>query len=622
MGVYDELEKTLAGWRARYATRPQAEILRLLLMALEREQVVTVGYREAAIRQRLDVMPIAQDVRDLVRQALLWTWQDEEMHAVYVRGALLRLGRRGVTAQAVVRQIAGAIGGWAGAVRQHLPWSRAPFVRLVASGITAIGIMCGVVPQAVRRHLRYGPFCDFCRFNVEAERTAALCFERLNELLTAHGGFPPRMLDDLRRVHQDEARHERLFALLAESFTADDRLVEGLTPDLLAQRIGSIGENFLPRARRTTVGGGLGSMAPVTVVEDSSGAVDPSALLQRALAQAGIADLLQRRGQESGRSLAELRVAIKPSFMFAYHRDDPSPITDPRLVLELVRWLRAQGCADVAVLESPSVYGHFFANRNVAEVAAYVGLASPDFRLVDVSVDQVPHHHDRGMGQDTIARTWKEADLRISFGKLRSHPTDEAMLTLSNLEWLGASHDDLLFAERQAHRQNATIMQIVEFPPHLALLDAVRAVPDGVVGMMGSRRLLAPGRLYVGSDAVAVDAVAVRHLGIADPRIVLHLRTACIWLGLTRLEPEVRGCDTPLTGWRGPRSNGWTALLCLLAFPLYVLASRRGAVFVPAMDEGAFPPTAQVGRCLRSVRWLVRRVLGLRTRIIPSEKTP
>ena len=405
--------------------------------------------------------------------------------------------------------------------------------------------------------------------------------------------------------------------VLAESFTADDRLVDGVTIAALAQRIGAISRDFLPRSWRTNDESPLGRLTPVTVVEDRVGVHDPGALLRTALDQADIADLIRRRAVESGRALADVRVAIKPSFMFAYHHDDPSPITDPRLVLALVHWLRAQGCAEVAVLESPSVYDHFFSRRSVAEVAAYVGFVAPDFRLVDMSRDQVLHHHDRGMGQHTIARTWKEADLRISFGKLRSHPTDDAMLTLSNLEWLGASHDDLLFAERQAHRQNATIMQIVEFPPHLALLDAVSAVPDGVVGMMGCRRPLAPGRIYVGADALAVDVVAARHLGMSDPRQLLHIRTVCTWLGLTHLAPQVIGCDTPLPDWRGPRHNGWSAFLCLLAFPLYVLASRRGAVFVPAMDEQAFPPSTPVGRCLRVTRRLVRRILGLRTSAAP-----
>src|ERR1043165_4058559 len=113
-GVYDEQLAPPARWRERYAGRPGDEILQLLLLAVEREQVVTTGYREAAIRARLESLPVDDEGRALVRQAVLWTWQDEEMHAVYVRGALLRLGRRLVTVRVVVRQLAGCVGGWAG----------------------------------------------------------------------------------------------------------------------------------------------------------------------------------------------------------------------------------------------------------------------------------------------------------------------------------------------------------------------------------------------------------------------------------------------------------------------------------------------------------------------------
>jgi len=38
-----------------------------------------------------------------------------------------------------------------------------------------------------------------------------------------------------------------------------------------------------------------------------------------------------------------------------------------------------------------------------------------------------------GMAQTTISQTWKEADFRISFGKMRSHPIEMAYLTLGNL---------------------------------------------------------------------------------------------------------------------------------------------------------------------------------------------
>ncbi len=52
---------------------------------LEREELVSVGYRETMIARRLESMPIGPQLRELIRHALCWAWKDEEMHAIYLR---------------------------------------------------------------------------------------------------------------------------------------------------------------------------------------------------------------------------------------------------------------------------------------------------------------------------------------------------------------------------------------------------------------------------------------------------------------------------------------------------------------------------------------------------------
>src|SRR3954467_13903822 len=99
------------------------------------------------------------------------------MHAIYLRGAILRLGSRSLRARAYLRQVAGAIAGWASSVQPHARWRQAPSARAPAAlAVGALGggagTLTGQGPQDVRKHLRYGPFRDFCRFNVDAELTA------------------------------------------------------------------------------------------------------------------------------------------------------------------------------------------------------------------------------------------------------------------------------------------------------------------------------------------------------------------------------------------------------------------------------------------------------------------
>jgi len=159
------------------------------------------------------------------------------------------------------------------------------------------------------------------------------------------------------------------------------------------------------------------------------------------------------------------------------------------------------------------------------------------------------------------------------------------------------------------------MMMLDAFPPHFALLDGYDRAADGLVGMMGCTRPKAPRRLYAGADALAVDLVAARHLGVRDPRAASPvLRAACQWFGDPRGHVEVVGCDEPVAGWRGPYDSDLSALLSFLAYPVYEHGSGRGALFVPEMDERAFPPLAPEAPPLRLARRAVRSLLGLHHR--------
>jgi len=190
--IYEDFERELADWRKRYADDPRRELIRLFLLALEREEIVSVGYREDLMLARLNLMPIEPDVRSLIHHALVWAWKDEEMHAIYIRGAILRLGSRWLCIRAFASQFAGALGGWAGSIRQHVKWRQAPFSRMIATILTWAGKLSGQVPKDVAEYLRYRPFRDFCHFNVDAEKTAWLCWNRITDL--------SRYQTDLRRI--------------------------------------------------------------------------------------------------------------------------------------------------------------------------------------------------------------------------------------------------------------------------------------------------------------------------------------------------------------------------------------------------------------------------------------
>src|SRR5215475_8748914 len=143
--LYDSFEKELAACELRYTKSAEDELVALCLLALEREELVAVGYREDVISPRLASLRVPDDVREVIHHALVWTWKDEEMHAIYIRGALLKLAKWPLRLSAFSRQFAGAIGGWSASVRQHVKWSAAPLSRAVATILSQLGSLVGKV---------------------------------------------------------------------------------------------------------------------------------------------------------------------------------------------------------------------------------------------------------------------------------------------------------------------------------------------------------------------------------------------------------------------------------------------------------------------------------------------
>ena len=611
--IYQEFEKQLEAGQARWAGDPRKEMLDLFLLALEREEIVAVGYRETAIARRLAALPISPDIRDILRHALVWAWKDEEMHAIYIRGAILHLGGPWLKVTAYLRQLGGGVGGWASSVLMHARWRDAPFSRILARTITAFAGAFGRVPAAVRASLEYGSFRQFCEFNVDAEKTAWLCWQRIRSLAERDSTLPRSLVADFGRIELDERRHGALFELFAAAFDDDDRMVDGYDAARLAARIAEIGEEFLPRPlrRRASADNPLGSGSRVDVLKGDDPAtkrVSFRTLLERSELLAA----LDARAARLGKPRKEMTVAIKPTFMLGYHRKDVSNISDPQIVEDLARFLHDQRCGDVIVVEAPNIYDQFYDNRDVASVAGYFGFDSPSYSLVDSSKDQAEHRYSRGMAQYTVSGAWKDADFRISLGKMRSHPVEVVYLTLGNVEWLGARCDQFLFSERQAQRETAIMMILDACPPHFAVLEAWNQVPDGLVGVMGCPRPKAPLRFYAGIDALSVDIVAARHLGLRNPRESSILRAAHHWFGADQLAPRVSGPDDAIDDWRSPYHNELWAFLSLVSYPIYVLGSGRGALFVPEMDEDAFPQKARPSLTLRAARSSVRALLGLR----------
>ncbi len=255
--VYEESARQLARWRDRYRGRPDRERRRLWLLALEREQVVSIAYRESAIADRIARMPLAEEVRDLIRHAMVWVWKDEEMHTAYIRGVVLHHGDPVLQAVAYGEQVVGAVSGWAAAVEQHTQFRDAPVSVALASVLALGGRVTGKLTKALRAALEYGPFRRFCAFNIELERSAELCWARLVDL--AEGDA---QREEFAQVRDDEARHGQIFSIFQDALGEDDRLRPGVTPVDLVEQVRDVGEWFLPQRHRAAGPTAVASSGP------------------------------------------------------------------------------------------------------------------------------------------------------------------------------------------------------------------------------------------------------------------------------------------------------------------------------------------------------------------------
>ncbi len=372
--MIDEVEGLLARWRVEYAGRPEEESEHLWLLALEREQIVAVAYREEAVAGRIDALDLSADLRAVLRQTLVWIWKDEELHAEYLRGILLRRG--GLASSVVVygRQLQGALSGWVTATEHHRDPRAARLRTGAASALVAVAGLAGRIPKVMQQELRFQTFRRYCELNVVLEMTAELAYRRLVELATndeERGIFA--------RIRDDEERHTDAFRVLAAAITDSGGLADGKTDDDVCRDLAAISPWFLPAARRPAVADvddgrprTFGTGAPV-VVRSGTTDDDKLAVLEECLDRTPLRELAARART----------AAIRVSFMLGYDRADRSNVNDPELVEGVARYLRRHGVDDVAVLEAPTVYDTLFAHRSVAEVGTLLRVhvvGAPDRR--------------------------------------------------------------------------------------------------------------------------------------------------------------------------------------------------------------------------------------------------
>jgi uncharacterized protein (DUF362 family) len=327
----------------------------------------------------------------------------------------------------------------------------------------------------------------------------------------------------------------------------------------------------------------IASARKVTVASRSG--EDARSALDQVLEATRFDALVEAKVSASGKARSEFLVAIKPNFMFAYDRRDRSTYTDPALVHHLVERLRRIGVERVKVVEAQCTYGEYFHGRSVGEVARYLGYdGSAGYEVVDLTLDEA-ERQDLGphLGVHPVPRTWRDADLRVSFAKNKTHCYAYYTLTLKNV--FGALALANKFKEYHCKRgiYATTIDYLRAFPVHYGLVDAWLSA-DGPFGIFADPAPNETRTVLGGEDLVAVDWVAATRMGL-DPMVSPFMAEAVKAFGKPAI--ELVGDASPWRPWLNvPR--------VLTSFTNHGLDASHflGNLFYAGcahMDEAAFP---------------------------------
>ncbi|KCZ72464.1 hypothetical protein ANME2D_00891 [Candidatus Methanoperedens nitroreducens] len=332
----------------------------------------------------------------------------------------------------------------------------------------------------------------------------------------------------------------------------------------------------------------------ITKKDDDS---DRFTVLEQVLEEAGFWDKLEKRFVESGKSKKDFLIAVKPNLMMYYKKNDINVITEPALVEHLINKIAAKGYTNIALVESQNVFGNWFENRDVLNVADQAGYNPINYRIVDLTMDVVAHVYKGSLGTYLVGKTWKDADFRISFAKNKTHISCYYTLTIKNI--YGTTPEQNKFREYHVDREIdiVTIEMIKEFPVHFGIVDGIWSA-DGILGLKADYKPNHTKTLIAGENIIAVDIVGGKKMGL-DPMKNSFVRLAVETFGKPEIFPHA---DT--TEYKDWKNVGILAPHILdYGEEFYDIANKLGYI-CSEMDTVAFPKKYEESWFKENVRYI------------------
>lgn len=223
----------------------------------------------------------------------------------------------------------------------------------------------------------------------------------------------------------------------------------------------------------------------------------------------------------AGKSKQDFQIVIKPNMMvFVSHEKKDALVTDPELVEHLVDRILCLGFTNIALCEARHDVGSLFKNHNVRFVSEQIGYhPGGRYRIADLTEEKesFSYAYVDGKGRnkhwkDTVGRTWRDADFRISFAKCKTHEHDYMTLSVKNIYGCFPNPSKVLRYHIKYEVEDVTARSLRNFPVHFAFVDAWIA-SDGFQGYkIGHRQPLH--MLFGGPDPVTVDMEIFTRAGV------------------------------------------------------------------------------------------------------------
>ena len=294
---------------------------------------------------------------------------------------------------------------------------------------------------------------------------------------------------------------------------------------------------------------------------------DKYTLFDQTLDAAGFYTILDRRWRESGKAKEDFFIVIKPNISMMLRRDDVGTYTDTFLVIHMLRRLIQRGFTHLAVVESQNLYGNWFLNRSVVQVAgragyydedivsAYNGEARYDIHvegdgvdhkvpLVDLTLDTMPFQFDDE--EIMLGKTWVDADFRLNMSACKAHFFGHYTIAIKNVYGCLPEQDKVVAYHCKRKVGEWTARMIHEFPVHFSIALGY-ATADGWFGVKMKAIFNKTHTFIAGEDIMAVDHAGATLMDL-DPK------ESIMYASLLKYRPfkpyTVRGKLVPFKNWR------------------------------------------------------------------------